>query len=60
VRSNRGYGVLSFDLYDQLFVSGSGAVEAASSVKGTFFYPSVDAAWQFTKTALQSDVRFIR
>lgn len=56
VRSNRGYGIVSFDLYDQLFVSGSGAVEAASSVKGTFFYPSVDAAWQFTKTAVHSEV----
>ena len=49
VRSNRGYGVLSFDLYQQLFVNFSGAVEAASSVQGSFFYPSVDAAWQFTR-----------
>ena len=49
IRSNRGYGILGFDLYDQLFVNLSGTVEAASSVKGTFFYPSVDAAWQFTR-----------
>ncbi|RMH16351.1 MAG: TonB-dependent receptor, partial [Gammaproteobacteria bacterium] len=56
IRSNRGYGILSFDIDDQLFVSTSGALEAASSVKGTFFYPSVDAAWQFTKTALKSDL----
>ncbi len=48
IRSNRGYAVLSFDLLDQLFVNMSGAVEAASSVSGTFFYPSIDAAWQFT------------
>ena len=56
IRSNRGYGILSFDIKDQLFVNTSGALEAASSVKGTFFYPSVDAAWQFTKTALKSDL----
>ena len=48
VRSNRGYGVLAFDLYDDLFVSVSGAVEASSTFKGTFFYPAVDVAWQFT------------
>lgn len=50
IRSNRGYGVLNFDLYDQVFVNFSGALEAASSVKGTFFYPAVDAAWQFTNS----------
>lgn len=49
VTSNRGYGVLSFDLFDQLFVNASGTLEAASSVQGSFFYPSFDAAWQFTK-----------
>lgn len=49
IRSNRGFGILSFDLYDQLFVNMSGTMEAASSVTGTFFYPSIDAAWQFTK-----------
>ncbi len=49
VRTNRGYGVLSFDLYNQLFVNATGTMEAASSVKGSFFYPSFDVAWQFTK-----------
>ncbi len=49
IRSNRGYGVLSFDLFKQLFVNLSGALEAASSVDGSFFYPSADLAWQFTK-----------
>lgn len=49
IRSNRGYGVLAFDLFDKLFVTASGAMEAASSVKGTFFYPSFDAAWQFSQ-----------
>lgn len=48
VRSNRGYGILGFDLYDNLFVSLSGAMEASSTFNGTFFYPAVDVAWQFT------------
>lgn len=52
IRSNRGYGILGFDLFDELFVNVSGALEAASSVKGTFFYPAVDAAWQFTNTVV--------
>ena len=49
IRSNRAYGILSFDLFDQLFINTSGTIEAASTVDGTFFYPSIDAAWQFTK-----------
>ena len=48
VRSNRGYGVMAFDLYDKVYVSLSGALEASSTFKGTFFYPAIDAAWQFT------------
>jgi TonB-linked SusC/RagA family outer membrane protein len=48
IRSNRGYGILSFDLYDQLFVNLSGTVEAVSSITERFFYPSADLAWQFT------------
>ncbi|NOY36041.1 MAG: SusC/RagA family TonB-linked outer membrane protein [Chlorobi bacterium] len=56
IRSNRGYYVLNFSLFDQLFVNASGGLEAASSVKGSFFYPAFDAAWQFTKTALKSNV----
>ena len=47
-RSNRGYGVLNFDLFDQLYVNLSGAVESASSIKGSFFYPAADVAWNFT------------
>lgn len=48
IRSNRGYGILAFDLFDQFFVSASGTFEAASTIKGTFFYPSADVAWQFS------------
>ncbi len=49
IKSNRGYANLSFDLYDQLFVNISGAVEASSTVKGNFTYPATDVAWQFTQ-----------
>lgn len=49
IRSNRLYGILSFDLDKQLFVNVSGTTEAVSSVSGNFFYPAIDAAWQFTK-----------
>ncbi len=48
-RSNRGYGILSFDLFNQLYVNATGTVEAASTINGSFFYPSFDAAWQFTR-----------
>ncbi|MDZ7633901.1 MAG: TonB-dependent receptor [Bacteroidales bacterium] len=48
IRSNRGYSVLTFGLLDQLFLTASLTAEAASTIKGTFFYPSVDVAWQFT------------
>ena len=49
IRSNRGYAVLAFDFYDQVTLNLSGALEAASSVKGSYFYPAVDAAWRFTE-----------
>lgn len=58
IRSNRGYGVLNFDMFDELFVNLSGSLEAASSVSGTYFYPSVDAAWQFTKTVVPTSPAF--
>ena len=55
-RSNRGYAVLNFDMFDQLFVNFSGGLESSSTVNGTFFYPSVDAAWNFTESILESNV----
>ncbi len=54
-RSNRGYAILGVDLFDQLFLNVSGGLEAASSVNGSFFYPAVDGAWDFTKSFLQSN-----
>ncbi len=47
-RSNRGYGILGFDIANQLFINFSGGLEAASTVKGSFFYPAADVAWTFT------------
>ncbi|MBK7438601.1 MAG: hypothetical protein IPI77_18025 [Saprospiraceae bacterium] len=47
IRSNRLYSLLSFDAFDQLFLNLSGTQEAASSISGTYFYPSADLAWQF-------------
>jgi TonB-linked SusC/RagA family outer membrane protein len=49
VRSNRLYSILSFDVLDQVFLNLSGTQEAASTIKGTYFYPSTDVAWQFSK-----------
>ncbi len=49
LRSNRGYAQLNFSMWDQLFVNISGAVEASSTVRGSFTYPATDVAWQFTQ-----------
>lgn len=52
-RSNAGYASLGVGLFDQLFVNGTGRLEAASTFgelsNSTFFYPSADIAWQFTQ-----------
>lgn len=48
-RNNRAYAIAELELYDQLFLSATGMEEAASTVSGQYFYPSVDAAWQFSK-----------
>lgn len=55
-RTNRGFFILDVDLYDQLFITVSGTQEAASTVAGSYFYPSADAAWQFTKLLPPTDV----
>ena len=47
-RSNRGYGILNLDVFDQLFLTFSGALEASSTINGSFFYPATDLAWSFT------------
>jgi TonB-linked SusC/RagA family outer membrane protein len=48
VRSNRLYSIVSFDVFDQLYLNFSGTQEAASTIEGSYFYPAFDAAWQFT------------
>ncbi len=55
IRSNRGYYSFTFNILDQLFVTASGGLEAASSINGAFFYPAFDAAWQFSDLGLTSD-----
>ncbi len=53
IRSNRAFAILSTHFYDQFFLTASGGLEATSSIDGTFFYPAMDAAWQFTKAIKQ-------
>ena len=52
-RSARAYNSASFSAYDALFLNVSLAGEAGSGFgqrsKKTFYYPSADLAWQFTK-----------
>ena len=55
-RSNRGYAVLNFGINDELFVNVTGAVEASSTIKGSFFYPAAEVAWDFTNSALESSI----
>ncbi len=55
-RSNRGYAVLNFGINDELFVNMTGAVEASSTIKGSFFYPAADVAWDFTNSTLDSSI----
>ena len=49
IRSNRLYSIFAFDFYKQVFLSVSGTQEAASTIKSTYFYPSMDLAWQFSQ-----------
>ena len=55
IRSNRGYGILSTNFSNELFITASAGLEAASTHTGTFFYPAIDAAWQFSKKQLRYD-----
>ena len=54
------YGEARFDLFDQLFVTGTGRVDQASTfgpeADDTFFYPSATAAWQFHKILPENDI----
>ncbi|MBR1506327.1 MAG: SusC/RagA family TonB-linked outer membrane protein [Prevotella sp.] len=48
-RNNRGFVIIEAELLGQLFLSATAMQEASSTVSGTYFYPSADVAWQFTK-----------
>ena len=54
-KSNRGYAILNFDVADELFVNLTGAMEAASTMSDSFFYPAADVAWNFTNSAFDAD-----
>lgn len=58
-RSNAGYASMGLVFYDQVFINATGRVEAASTFgelsNNSFFYPSTDIAWQFTKLPLFSN-----
>ena len=55
-KSNRGYAILNIGVKDELFVNLTGALEASSTMKDSFFYPAVDVAWNFTNSALDSSI----
>ena len=55
-RSNRGYAILNLGINDELFVNMTGAIEASSTIKGSFFYPAADVAWVFTNSAIKSSI----
>ena len=55
-RSNRGYAILNFGISDELFINLTGAIEASSTMNNSFFYPAADVAWNFTNTALSSNI----
>ena len=51
-RTASAYTELEFDLYEQLFLTATGRVDRSSTfgpdAQSTFFYPSLQAAWQFS------------
>ncbi len=58
-RSIGYYATASFGFYDQVFVNGSGRLDYSSTFpaeNNSFFYPSVDVAWQFTEITGSSDL----
>jgi TonB-linked SusC/RagA family outer membrane protein len=62
-RSNAGYSSFGLGLFDQVYVNGTARIEAASTFgemsNKSFFYPSADIAWQFTKLPVFSHVDFL-
>jgi TonB-linked SusC/RagA family outer membrane protein len=60
IRTAAMYSTLDFAFKDQLFVNLTGRAESASTfganVNSTFFYPSGNVAWQFSKLLGESNV----
>jgi TonB-linked SusC/RagA family outer membrane protein len=54
------FGELGFDLYDQIFIKGTGRFDQASTfgpqADDTFFYPSGSIAWQFSDVVPDNDI----
>ena len=48
IRSGRTYGLLSLAAMDNLFVNFSGVSEEHSTISDPYFYPGMDAAYQFS------------
>ncbi len=59
IGSNRAYSTLSADFKNQFTLNASGAVEAASTITGSFFYPSIDGAWRFNKLGFLKDKNWL-
>ena len=63
VRTIRTYATASFAAYDALFLNLSAAAESASSFgalsEKTFYYPSADVAWLFTRLKFIEDNRVL-
>ncbi|MBX9780665.1 MAG: SusC/RagA family TonB-linked outer membrane protein [Chitinophagaceae bacterium] len=61
--TNAGYTSIGIGWDDQLFINATGRMEAASTfgelAKRTFFYPSTDIAWQFTKLRTFSNIPWL-
>lgn len=61
--TNAGYTSIGFAWNDQLFVNATGRIEAASTfgelAANTFFYPSADIAWQFTRMKSLESVKWL-
>ena len=62
-RTTALYSEVSADLYNQLYLRGTGRMESASTFgpesDKTFFYPSASLAWQFTSTDLFNTPEFL-
>jgi TonB-linked SusC/RagA family outer membrane protein len=62
-RSNAGYASAGVGLFDQLYLNGTGRIEAASTFgtlsNNTFFYPSGDIAWQFSQLDAVRELSFL-